>query len=605
MEPLWLHFFWGEKAMPEITHVATLTTDQDGKTYLRSEGKPHKLKTEIEIKYKQPLDGMIIPKYNVPMYLPPKANIWEELMSLAAGVVVSGATSGLTTVQSIIASTSYSAIEKLLKSNDPDTNFAIEMQLMQRAQGKKKYHDYLANIMDGNYYDSKWEKQLSVQQIGRLIEYIQHDQEINRNINNFIEDKLKMGMLGGRTYNFNYRDYKGSYWPKLENFQGSLDYENFLMDMDLSKFARLEMFEKIAKNGRTDGSTWGANTVKDANWLGLVSYAYSAKYDEEEMIKKNLHVFGELINDLNYSVGKNVAGLDSLGSSWLDKAIEYGKLSNIDWNSYSGKDISTTTNNSKFLGIEIDSSYQNFYPVHDQFLDEWQQREASFVEENKSTFSGIEIDGSYQDFDPVHDQFLRDWQQRETNFVGENKSTFSGIEIDGSYQEFDPVHEQFLEDWQNREKNFANENEKSFGQQAAAFTRVFQDQMRSVFGDEATTMITNFTAMWAEQNGSWSEMWDENWAGMLSTGLLALDAIDGKQSKIVQGLAGGLGQLQALKAEAKMDWGNLFKQKGGEVTGIAISALGGMVGRDSQVGGALSGIGRDFFLSQTTQQIVH
>ena len=140
-------------------------------------------------------------------------------------------------------------------------------------------------------------------------------------------------------------------------------------------------------------------------------------------------------------------------------------------------------------------------------------------------------------------------------------------------------------------KKVEDEMGPSFGQQAAAFTRVFQDQMRSVFGDEATTMITNFTAMWAEQNGSWSEMWDENWAGMLSTGLLALDAIDGKQSKIIQGLAGGLGQLQALKAEAKMDWGNLFKQKGGEVTGIAISALGGMVGRDTQVGNALSGVG--------------
>ena len=140
-------------------------------------------------------------------------------------------------------------------------------------------------------------------------------------------------------------------------------------------------------------------------------------------------------------------------------------------------------------------------------------------------------------------------------------------------------------------KKVEDEMGPSFGQQAAAFTRVFQDQMRSVFGDEATTMITNFTAMWAEQNGSWSEMWDENWAGMLSTGLLALDAIDGKQSKIVQGLAGGLGQLQALKAEAKMDWGNLFKQKGGEVTGIAISALGGMFGRDTQVGNALSGVG--------------
>ena len=138
-------------------------------------------------------------------------------------------------------------------------------------------------------------------------------------------------------------------------------------------------------------------------------------------------------------------------------------------------------------------------------------------------------------------------------------------------------------------KKVEDEMGPSFGQQAAAFTRVFQDQMRSVFGDEATTMITNFTAVWAEQNGSWSEMWDENWAGMLSTGLLALDAIDGKQSKIIQGLAGGLGQLQALKAEAKMDWGNLFKEKGGEVTGIAISALGGMFGRDSQVGNALSG----------------
>jgi hypothetical protein len=178
-----------------------------------------------------------------------------------------------------------------------------------------------------------------------------------------------------------------------------------------------------------------------------------------------------------------------------------------------------------------------------------------------------------------------------SGFLPNSNSEFKGIEINNFAKNIDPIHEEAMRQWDERQKELEKKSQTSFGQQAAAFTRVFQDQMRSVFGDEATTMITNFTAVWAEQNGSWSEMWDENWAGMLSTGLLALDAIDGKQSKIVQGLAGGLGQLQALKAEAKMDWGNLFKHKGGEVTGIAISALGGMFGRDSQVGNALSGVG--------------